>query len=667
MPSTLALIFLDPAAGVVVAAGGGIGLLFFYFLRLRRRPVRISSTLLWLQSTADLQVNVPFKWLRPSWLLLLQVLILGCLAAALGRPAFTGSDTRGRRVILLVDRSASMAARRSGASEDEASRFDRAKEAARRVLSALPAESRAMVAGFAAEASALTNFTRDRGRLRQAVEGIAQTDEPANLDRCFELVRALAGQVTEGAPDVPPRVVLITDGGFDAGAGEGGVGRATLDIVRVGAGPGSGGGLPDNVGIVAVAARRDYTDPSMVRLFVRVQSVTGRELSIPIEVRSRGEAIDATTLSITPGSVDRPAEAARTFEFQSTSGGVVTVTLGRTDDLASDNTAGLVLHAPQALSVLLVRPNIAIDAVDEVVRAALESLGPASLRVVNAAEYEQAASRDSADLVIFDRVRPATLPAAPSISFGATIPVPGLGVAEASADTPVAPTVFVYWVRSHPLMRYVVLNEVWVAKPLLMTLPVEDVGDASVRVESLAAGSAGPLIVLAELGGVRRVVVGFDIGQSNWVKDASFHIFLKNAVDYLTLSGEEEAGRAVRTTDTFSVRPAPGSKAVSVSGPVEFSREVSSPGERITIGPLSRVGIYEIEGVVEPDAVAAANLLDSTESRIDSPDPIQLATGPVTATTAADAAPKEVWHWFALAAIAALCIEWMVYAWRMRV
>jgi hypothetical protein len=200
-----------------------------------------------------------------------------------------------------------------------------------------------------------------------------------------------------------------------------------------------------------------------------------------------------------------------------------------------------------------------------------------------------------------------------------------------------------------------------------VTVPVEDAGGVAARVESLAAGSGGPLIVLAEQGGVRRVVVGFDIGQSNWVKDASFHIFLKNAVDYLTLSGEEEAGRALRTTDTFSVRPAPGSEAVRVSGPIEFSREVSESGARVTLGPLSRVGLYEIEGVIEADAVAAANLLDPTESRIATPDPIQLAAGPITATTAADAAPKEVWHWFALAAIVALGIEWIVYAWRMRV
>ena len=32
-----------------------------------------------------------------------------------------------------------------------------------------------------------------------------------------------------------------------------------------------------------------------------------------------------------------------------------------------------------------------------------------------------------------------------------------------------------------------------------------------------------------------------------------------------------------------------------------------------------------------------------------------------------DAAPREVWHWFVLAALALLSLEWLLFAWRTRV
>ncbi|MEE8153365.1 MAG: BatA domain-containing protein, partial [Phycisphaerales bacterium] len=78
--------FLSPwsamaAAGVVVPL-----LLLLYFLKLRRQLLRIPTTLLWRESTQDLQVNVPFQRLRPSLLLFLQLLLLATLLAALAQP-----------------------------------------------------------------------------------------------------------------------------------------------------------------------------------------------------------------------------------------------------------------------------------------------------------------------------------------------------------------------------------------------------------------------------------------------------------------------------------------------------------------------------------------------------------------------------------------------------
>ena len=49
-----------------VLAGVPVGIIALYFLKLRRRPVQVPSTLLWRRSLEDLHVNSLFQRLRMS-------------------------------------------------------------------------------------------------------------------------------------------------------------------------------------------------------------------------------------------------------------------------------------------------------------------------------------------------------------------------------------------------------------------------------------------------------------------------------------------------------------------------------------------------------------------------------------------------------------------------
>src|SRR5690606_30244038 len=104
---TLALTFLDPLAGALVAAVSVPALLLLYFLKLRRRPVRVTASFLWQRAAEDLQVNAPFRWLRVSLVLLLQLLALLLLCAAIARPALSDLPPASGRVIVMLDASAS--------------------------------------------------------------------------------------------------------------------------------------------------------------------------------------------------------------------------------------------------------------------------------------------------------------------------------------------------------------------------------------------------------------------------------------------------------------------------------------------------------------------------------------------------------------------------------
>src|SRR5712672_2746937 len=120
--------FVTPLAGSFAAALSISALLVLYFLKLRRREIAVSSTILWRKAVQDLQVNAPFQKLRKNLLLLLQLLLLLFLCAALARPVMNFKQGAGKLTVILVDRSASMAAK--DADNNKRTRLEQAKRLA---------------------------------------------------------------------------------------------------------------------------------------------------------------------------------------------------------------------------------------------------------------------------------------------------------------------------------------------------------------------------------------------------------------------------------------------------------------------------------------------------------------------------------------------------------
>src|SRR5438046_4320651 len=102
--------FLNPWTAALAGAIVIPSLLVLYFLKLRRRELPVSSTLLWKKAIQDLQVNAPFQKLRRNLLLLLQLAVLISLCLALTRPVAFFHPGAGKTTVILIDRSASMSA-----------------------------------------------------------------------------------------------------------------------------------------------------------------------------------------------------------------------------------------------------------------------------------------------------------------------------------------------------------------------------------------------------------------------------------------------------------------------------------------------------------------------------------------------------------------------------
>src|SRR5881227_49754 len=101
----------------------GAIIIFFYLLKLKRKRRVVPSVFLWQRALEEIEANAPFKKLRRSLLLLLQLVALAALVFALARPLVVTRALASGSTVIVIDSTASMRAR----DEDAGSRLDRAK------------------------------------------------------------------------------------------------------------------------------------------------------------------------------------------------------------------------------------------------------------------------------------------------------------------------------------------------------------------------------------------------------------------------------------------------------------------------------------------------------------------------------------------------------------
>jgi len=656
--------FLAPAAGLIAAGLAVPSLLLLYLLKLRRTPVRVGSTMLWQRAVDDLEVNEPFRWLRLSLLFFAQLLALLLLCAALARPAIGGLDTSADRAVLLIDRSASMnAADVPGGG----TRLDAAIGDARgRLDDLLDAGTSVMVIDFAAEPRVLANMTTDRGALRRALDSITPTDQPGDIERAFRTIGAL----NAGSEDTSLHTILFSDGGF--GTSESLVlPSSTVEFIP--AGPENPG---PNTGIVALGARRDASNPSLVRIFARIQTNDPQTQGLPVRLGRDGEPADRAyarfeqSQSQDPNREGTPyrAEASVSFELNWPRGALLTLELVSDDAYAGDNSASITIGETRPPRIELVQP-------DEpgpeawVVRDLLDAITDGTLRTRTESEAPL-----EADVSIYDRVSPAELPTRDSLVLGGTLPIPQIRAEPITTR----PATILSWDRSHPLLADVSLDGILIDRWIPTRINQDGQGEANsggttededsvqnsrYEVRRLASGPAGAMIVEARsVLGHRLVSVAFAPSDSSWALDFGFAVFMGNAVEWLSRAGGSDSARWFSTAEPVTVR-VPGSASVArFEGPIVREANVNPGSGQASLGLLDRAGVY----IGPTGSVAPLNLLDGTETSLLSSQELTISGRSVTGGRAGGE-PSEVWEWFVLGALALMTLEWFWFGWRMRV
>lgn len=641
---------LAPWNAVAAAATAAPLLLLLYFLKLRRKRMRISSTMLWERAVDDLQVNEPFRWLRASWLLVIQMLALACLALALGRPTIPGGGLLDERVLVLIDRSASMSATDS---PTDASRLDEAKRRAIEMIDDLAGGAAVQVAAFASEPFTLTGMSTDHAAARRAVRSIEATDEPGDLNAALELVAALAGTTGEGEGAAPPRIVLVSDGGPGV-VNEGVPGDPVL--LRVG--PSSTDESPatlDNVGIVAATATRDYADPARLNVFLRLQSASMQDVTVALAIELDGTVVDRSSVTIPAAANAEPGSRTLTVALTPGDARRLRVSIRGDDALAADNSVVMILPESSQRRVLHVSTRDNVSWVVGDVLAAIDSITVRTVGEAGLAELlAEPSGFDAYDLAVLDRAGTPSLLPIPTLSFGVPIGAYGLESPDGSTSDR-----FVRWARGSAAMRGLSLDGVSIATPVWF-------GGSVPRDDELARGRSGPTVIETTDGWTRRIGVAFEAAESTWPIEISFALFVAQAIE--SLAAPTAAGTGSVAAGTSPRLRLPAGTAPVLRGPSDLEGrwlepEASNSVRLAAFETASRVGEYSTS---DGRPAVGVNMLSSAESAIAVSDRVSIGGRPLASLSDVQGR-QEIWPWLVLAATVLLTLDWLVFTAKSRV
>ncbi len=616
--------FLAPWAAWFLAGVPVIVLL--YLLKLKRRPITVSTLLFWQRVMQENRQRALFQKLRNLFSLLLHLLIFLLIVAALAKPAQDRRVREGASVVLIVDTRARMQAVESGTD----TRFSRALIEARKYVSEAGPGRQLALLSAGASPRVIVPFTGDERALLKGLDSLTVTDATGDFDASLALADSL---LASRKGDV--RVVAFTDS--ERGSQHSTL-NSQLSIIPCGT-------ARDNVAITRFATRPLPASPQTSEVLLTVKNFGRATVNGNVEIAFDGKLLDVKPFALDPGkerfdvfpSVPRTTRSAR---------GWLTARLDVKDALAADNTAYAVLPAPEPSRVLLVtKGNWFLEkllAADRQVQ--FELIDPAAWQSNFGAKF---------DAVILDNFIPPGFELAKStgnVLFLKQSPF-------TTADDPLVQPLVSESDALHPLLRLVSLQNVTIVRAVAAKLPEAGGGwtwQAPLR------SFDHPLLIVGErrndAGGQRIAALAFDVADSDLPLRIAFPLLMSNAVHWLAGETAESigsviAGENIPLPADASISTEPLTSPDAKPDETKFSADVFQPLHN---------GFYQTR---KPGSAGwvAVNTFSEAESDLRS-------AGSDVNTSALPAMPAiaaftgwPLWQHLALAALVLFTIEWWLF------
>jgi hypothetical protein len=639
--------WVTPQMGLVVGAIVFPLLLLLYFLRLRRQPVRISSTMLWVGAVEDLHANSPFQKLRPSLLLFFQLIALVLVVLALMQPQIEGGTPKQGKHVILIDRSASMAV----FDELGVSNLERAKEEAIELVSTLhgggffsSSGGETMVIAFSDYGEIVIPFTDSEQQLVSSIKGIQPTHGVTKIEEALKLARAHTTIVDPEQNGLSlsesAQLELFSDGQI-VDLQEQALQRGeTLNYHQIGK------QNETNVGIATISAKRITESSDDVQIFLSLINTSSEEALSEIEVSIDGIPIGAQEVVIPPSNEGISGTSSVVFmPFAMPSGGVVHASLISNDSQEIDNVASLVIPPPKELSVLLCENG------PPIVRTILEGMPLASLKVVTQDELNslsRTSELSTYDVVITRNVSVDDLERGRYLCFGSPPPLDSLSTfVDGEAQ------VMLVAKEDHPVMRFVRYEDIVVSKGFQV------IPDGNVEI--LLEGSGWPAILHVREQGVQMIYAAFDPLESNWPYLRSFPFFVYNAVQFLGRSGDALSSAIGNVGESITIDVPSGIDAITLQEPDGQSHVVQIDANgKANWGPIRVSGLHRASWNDRVQRIIAVNV-PSSEFEVSSADKIEIGATTVVSSGSSGTRFIQLWPWALGVVLAVLLVEWWIY------
>jgi von Willebrand factor type A domain/Aerotolerance regulator N-terminal len=349
----------------------------FYILKVRLRRQPVSTMLFWDKVFDEKKPRAWWQQLRHWLSLLLQLALLLLFVSALVDPLWSWQKNQRRKIVLVVDNSASMAA-----IEDGKSRFDKAKLTATALARSLRVGDEMAILTAGGNSTVAIGLTGHVRSLIEAIDRIELTDAPNSLTTAVEMAKRLV------PPSKQSQLILLTDGCDSA------IEELKNDeaITLYGFGTSQ-----DNVAITQFQVRRSLLDAIGYQVLVEVSNFGSEPRKCRLELNLEEELVDVVPIELEPG-----ASKTLNLDHASATGGRLVAQLDVTDGISVDNRALAVLPTRRKMPITLATAGSVF------LKSVLESIPLVDLSIVESLPEDWRPARDSI-LVLHQNV-PSKLP-----------------------------------------------------------------------------------------------------------------------------------------------------------------------------------------------------------------------------------------------------------------
>ena len=603
-------------------------IVLLYLLKLKRKPLTVSTLMFWQRVLQESRRRAFFQKLRQFLSLLLHLLIFALILGALMRPVFDRFVREGGSTVVILDTRARMQAIES----DGSPRFARAKAAAAGLIRQTTGARQMALIGANATPVVVTPFTEDERALRQGLDRLAPTDAGGDIESAIRLAEdLLASRKGER------RVVVLTDHA-PKDTGE----KHPLPVTYVACGRPS-----DNVAITRFATRALLNSPDTSEILLEIANFSRKPVKGNVEISFDGRLLDVKPYQLGAGerrleifpTVPRPSSRAR---------GWLSARLDASDSLAVDNIAYAVLSAlPPSRVLLVTKGNWFLEkllAADQGI--AFELVEPEAFHPALAAKF---------DVVILDQFLPAGFDVGSAQGNFLFIKETPFGDGGAPLDQPLISDTE----AQSPVLRLVNLQNITVLHAASLTLPKTAGWNWQAPIRSFDH----PLMITGErLGAIpsrRLAALAVDITDSDLPLRVAFPLMMSNTIHWL--AGEQTA----EMPGALAGATIPLAAGESIATEPEFPGAAASKAEpkmKMRSGffqPLLN-GFYKID---RPDGAhwLAVNTFDPAESDLRAPDAPLDESPRLSLLPLANLASWPIWQYLAIAAFTLFAIEWRLF------